>query len=108
MRTAAQIGKISLCVCGYGPVFQLADKFYLVVFIAVGENFDSIGFRYAFSPYLFFSRNKFHHFLFDGGKIGFFNGDAFARVHIVVKPVLNSRADTKFYTRIKLLQGLCH
>ena len=108
MRAAAQIGEISLRVGGYGSVFEFVDEFYFVVFIAFREHVNGIGFRDAFSLNVFFGGDEFHHFLFDGWKIGFLDGDTLSGVNIVVKSILYCRPNTEFYARVKFLQRFGH
>ncbi|OAV73091.1 hypothetical protein Barb7_03003 [Bacteroidales bacterium Barb7] len=56
----------------------------------------------------FLAGNQLCHFRLDGRKITFFNGNVFARIHIVVETALNSRPDAELNARIKLLQGFRH
>ncbi|MPN49786.1 hypothetical protein SDC9_197408 [bioreactor metagenome] len=108
MWTAAQVGKTALGIGGNSTVFQFIDQFYLVIFVPSGEHTDCIGFRDTFTHNLFLGSDQLHHFVLDSRKIGLFDGHSFARIHIIVETVLNSRPNTEFYSGIKYLQRFRH
>ena len=44
MRTAAEVGEVTLSICGDMTVFEFGDKLAFVFFAAVAEEFERIGF----------------------------------------------------------------
>lgn len=52
----------------------------------------------------FFLGNQLHHFGFNRSEVSLFN-HRFARVYIVIEPVLDSRSDAELDSRIQFLQA---
>ena len=107
MRSPAQVSKRTLRIGRDRTVFQLADKFCFIHFTSVTKHFQSISLRNILAFDFLFLRYQFKHLCFDSRKISFFD-NGFARIHIIVEPVFNSRSDTEFDTWIQLLQSFCH
>ncbi len=108
MWTATQIGKTTLRINRYRTILKFVDEFNFVFFVSFGKHFQCILFRNDPAFYIFFFCSQFHHFLFDDGKIRFFNYHTFSGIHIIIKTVLDGRSDTEFNSRIQLLQCFGH
>ena len=106
MRSATQVGKVTLCVGGNRTVCQFADQLCFIGFSPIAKHFDGIFFGDTFSFNTLLARNQFQHFSFDSRKIAIFNWCF--RIYIIVKSVLYRRAYTKLGTGKQLLKRFGH
>ena len=105
VRTATEIGKRSLRICGDMPVFKFADQLAFIDFVAVAKHLQRVGFRDVFAHDLLLALGKLEHFLLDLRKI--FGRDlVLARIYIIIETVFDCRTDTEFHSGIKFLQRL--
>ena len=105
--SATQIGKVALRVESDGSVGQIAYQFSFVFVAFFTEKFQCIGLADICTYDGCFAGCQFGHFVFDDRQVGFLD-DCFARIHVVVETVFDSRADTEFYTRIEFLECFGH
>src|SRR3712207_5042228 len=80
------------------------NKFALVCFSALAKHLQGVRLRNALPHNGFFLGNQLHHFGFNRSEVSLFN-HRFARVYIVIEPVLDSRSDAELDSRIQFLQG---
>ena len=103
MRAAAEVGEITLRVRCDMAVLKFGDKFTLIYFAAIAEQFQGVGFGYIGAYNVFFLLGKLEHFFSIFPKSAEVNW--FSRIDVVVESVLDSRTDTEFHSGIKFLQS---
>ena len=107
MRAAAKVGEVAVLVICDGAVLKLVYEFHLVLVAFCGEVLQGVSLAYVNSLVLFLAGCEFQHLLLDLGKVGICDLLA-AEVHVVIKSVLDGRADTKLDSGVQGLQSLCH
>ena len=104
MRTTAEVGKRALSVCGNMAIFELTDKFALILLAAIAEHLESVGLRDIGANDLLLIASEFEHFSLDFGEILGCNL-IFSRVDIVIEPGFDGGADTELHAGIQFLEG---
>ena len=106
VRTGTKIGELSLTVETDGHVIrQVVDKLYFIGLIALFHKADGFFPREFKALYLQLLFADLAHLGFDF--LHNLRRKSKGRIHIVVKTVINGRADGKLYFRIEALDRLC-
>ena len=103
VRTAAEVGEITLSVSGNGAVFQLADKLAFIRLAPIAESLQRIGFADFATHDVLFAPCQFQHLVFNAFEV--LVGDfVVARVDVVVETIFNGRTDAEFHAREEFLK----
>ena len=106
MRTAAEIGKVSLCVAGDNGLVLVHTLDQIDLIGIVFETFESFRFGEFVADDILSGLGAFLHFLFDRSQI-IFGDDFIAEIDIIVETVFDDRSDPEFRTRIQMGNSLC-
>ena len=101
----AQVGELALLVEGDdGVLGQVVDKLYLIGFVLLLHELHGLGPGQLKALQLQLFLADLPHLGFQLGQLGL--GEGFGGVKVVVKPVLNGRADGQLHLGMEALHGL--
>ena len=104
VRAAAQIGIVAVDIYGNGAVLQFFQQFQFIRFAAFGKKFFRFRFRHFFALKRLARLDDFFHLGFNFFQV--FRRELGFAVKIIIKAIINGRADTQFCTGEQLLYCL--
>ena len=107
MRTTAKVCKTAVCVEGDGAIRKVLDKLALILLSKAAESLHCFCLWHISSYKTLLAPCKGYHLILYLLKVCL-RYSSLSKIHIIVKTILYSRAYSKLYARVELLQSFCH
>ena len=107
VRSAAEVGEMTVGVVGDGAVGKFADELALVFVTGFLEVLESVRLGHVLADEVLLLAGQLKHSLLDLGEISVCDLAA-AQIHVIVESVLDGRSDAELDTWEYVLKGLRH
>ena len=108
MRTAAEVGEVTLGIGGNGTVFKvLLDVLTFVGLACCGKCLEGIGLGHLLAHHRLFLRSQFLHLRLNLREVALLDALAVLQQHIIEETILDGRSESELDAGVQLLQCFC-